>query len=136
MKTWSLLYVIIWVAFVQILIGVVPALMPLVWYGVHPAIGVVLLVLTYLAYRQVKPTACPDRIKRITKTTFFLGVFQGVLGLALYATVALGLPGVAVSVVDFLHVANALAIVTQASSSATAFDMWEEKEFAAPPPQQ
>jgi len=27
---------------------------------------------------------------------------------------------------------NALAIITQASSSATAFDMWEEKEFQVP----
>jgi len=31
-----------------------------------------------------------------------------------------------------LHVGNALAIITQASSSATAYDMWEEKEFVVP----
>jgi hypothetical protein len=35
--------------------------------------------------------------------------------------------------INFLHVAVALAIITQAASSATAFDMWEEKEFILKP---
>ena len=133
MKTWSLLYALIWVAFVQILIGVVPVLQPLITYGVHPVVGLVVLVLSYLAFSQVKAAACPDRIKRITKTTFVLAAVQAFLGAGLYALVYLGASGTVVDVVDFVHVVNALAIVTQASSSATAFDMWEEKEFSATP---
>ncbi|HYC11912.1 MAG TPA: hypothetical protein VEC02_04540 [Nitrososphaerales archaeon] len=138
MKTWSVLYLLIWVAFVQILMGVIPALYFLVTYGVHPIIGVVVLVLAFLAYRQVRSTACPDRIKRITKTTFILAVLQGALGVLLYVFLYTSLAnGLVVETIDFLHVVNALAIITQASSSATAFDMWEEKEFApAQPPQQ
>jgi hypothetical protein len=31
--------------------------------------------------------------------------------------------------VGFLHMGTALAIATQAASTATAYDMWEEKEF-------
>jgi len=31
--------------------------------------------------------------------------------------------------VTFLHLVTALAIITQASSVATAYDMWEEHEF-------
>jgi len=136
-KTWSLLYLLIWVAFVQILIGVIPALYFLVVYGVHPIIGVVVLVLAFLAYRQVKSTSCPDRIKRITKTTFILAILQGVLGVLLYALPHTSFAnGLAIEVIQFLHVVNALAIITQAASSATAFDMWEEKEFAPTQPSQ
>ena len=36
--------------------------------------------------------------------------------------------------VGVVHVVNALDIVSQASSSATAYDMWEEKEFQDAPP--
>jgi len=133
MKTWSLLYILVWVAFAQILIGVITLLQPLITYGVHPVIGVVVLVLAYLAYSHVKPTACPDRIKRITKTTFILSVFQGILGAILYTLPYVGLAnGLVFGLVDLLHVVNALAIITQASSSATAFDMWEEHEYAPP----
>jgi hypothetical protein len=34
-------------------------------------------------------------------------------------------------VVNILHLIIALAIISQASSTATAYDMWEEKEFTA-----
>jgi len=131
MKTWSLLYALVWVAFVQILIGVISFLQPLITYGIHPFIGVAVVVLAYLAYSQVRSTSCPDRIKRITKTTFILGALQGVLGVLLYGLSYVNLAnGLLFGIVDFVHVVNALAIITQASSSATAFDMWEEHEFA------
>jgi len=123
------MYILIWVAFAEILIGVTPALYFLVLYGIHPLLGLAVLVLAYLVYSQVKATSCPDRIKRITKTTFVLGVFQGVLGAVLFAAVFMQLWAGVIEIIGFLHVVNALAIITQASSSATAFDMWEEKEF-------
>jgi hypothetical protein len=33
-------------------------------------------------------------------------------------------------IITFLHLVIALAIITQASSVATAYDMWEEKEYS------
>jgi len=34
-------------------------------------------------------------------------------------------------VVTFIHLMTALAIITQAASVATAYDMWEEHEYSA-----
>jgi len=36
-----------------------------------------------------------------------------------------------VSVITFFHIVVALAIITQAASVATAYDMWEEHEYNA-----
>lgn len=82
---------------------------------------------------RAKTTSCPDRIKRITKATLGFAVFQAILGIALYIALAVNAGGILVDLANFLHVAAALAIITQASSSATAFDMWEEKEFTQAP---
>ena len=62
-------------------------------------------------------------------------VFQLVCGLALGALTRLApsLPVVA-TVLRVAHEVCALAILAQASSVATAYDMWEEKEFEAAPP--
>jgi hypothetical protein len=53
-------------------------------------------------------------------------------GVALAAGDSLSWGPIYIGVVGFLHVATALAIITQASSSATAYDMWEEREFQVP----
>jgi hypothetical protein len=45
------------------------------------------------------------------------------------AAILYGLPNLLLLALKFFHVAIALAIITQASSSATSYDMWEEKEF-------
>jgi hypothetical protein len=37
-----------------------------------------------------------------------------------------------VEVIIFIHIVIALAIITQASSVATAYDMWEDHEYDAP----
>jgi hypothetical protein len=62
-------------------------------------------------------------------TTFALAIFQGVLGLALATGIYLSWGTTYSEVISFLHVVTSIAIITQASSSATAYDMWEEKEF-------
>jgi heme A synthase len=69
-----------------------------------------------------------DRIRRIVRATVALAVFQGLLGIMLYLTNSTSLPDLVVNAVGFLHLGAALAIVTQAASTATAYDMWEEKE--------
>jgi hypothetical protein len=132
------MYVVIWVAFLQILFILFSplagtALGGMVDIAVHAVIGIAILGLAFYIARSVRGTSCPDRIKRITRTTWYLAVLQGVLGVALAFGVILSWGSLYFSVIALLHVANALAIITQASSSATAFDMWEEKEFQVAP---
>jgi hypothetical protein len=44
----------------------------------------------------------------------------------------LGIPSTMIFPISLIHLVIALAIITQASSVATAFDMWEEHEFTPP----
>jgi hypothetical protein len=129
MKTWSLMYLMIWVGLIQILL-VLPPIAGSVETYVHGAVGVVVLVLSYSVFSRIRATSCPNRIKLITKTTFGLAALQAVLGISLFAVRDLSSLGLANSALTFFHAANAIAIITQASSSATAYDMWEEKEFS------
>jgi hypothetical protein len=129
METWKAMYLVIWVTFFQILFILFSPSGDTVNLAVHVVIAIAILGLAFTIYRNVGRTSCPARIKRITRTTWYLAIFQGVLGIALALGVALSWGSIYGGVVSLLHVANALAIITQASSSATAYDMWEEKEF-------
>lgn len=129
LKTWAAMYGLIWLAFFEIILVLFPAFDSTIVLVLHSVLGVGILALAFYIQRAVRGTSCPDRIKRITRTTFGLAVFQGALGIALAAGMMLSWGVFYAAVVNFLHVANAIAIITQASSSATAFDMWEEKEF-------
>jgi hypothetical protein len=139
MKTWASMYLVIWVSFLQVLFILFTPFgthVGTVGYdasiGIHAVLGLAVLALAFQVYRGVMKTGCPDRIKRITKTTRNLAVFQAVLGIALALGYQFSLGLIFTTVISFLHVANALAIITQASSSATGYDMWEEKEFQVP----
>lgn len=123
------MYAIIWLAFFEILLVLFPVFGFTANITLHGVLGVGILALAFYIQRTVHRTACPARIKRIVSTTFALAVFQGALGLALAAGIELSWGSVLANIVAFLHVATSIAIITQASSSATAFDMWEEKEF-------
>jgi heme A synthase len=117
------MYALIWVAFAQIILVFFPPLMAFSpTLEIHSLVGIVVVVLAWYVFVLVRKTKCPDRIKRITKTTAYLGVIQVVLGLLL----ALAPLSPYDEVILFLHAVNAVAIISQASSSATAFDMWEE----------
>lgn len=132
MNNWKLMYAIIWVAFFQIMFILFSPFGDAVNLGVHIVIALAILGLALAIYRGVGRTTCPERIKRITKTTWYLAIFQGALGIALAAGVTLSWGSIYTGAIEFMHVATALAIITQASSSATAYDMWEEKEFQVP----
>jgi hypothetical protein len=127
-----MMYAIIWAAFFEILIALFPPIGASIALGLHAVVGVIVLALAYMVYVRVRVTSCPDRIKRITKATFAFAVLQLFLGAALYEAQRVN-SGLLTDFINFLHVAVALAIITQASSSATAFDMWEEKEFMTAP---
>jgi len=133
MKTWALMYLIIWVVLLEMVIALFPILGYTANLDLHVLVGLVVVVMAYLIFIQIRGTSCPDRIKRITKATFQLAVFDGVLGVPLYLTDAsiVGVPFK--EVIVFLHFVLGVTIIAQASSSAAAYDMWEEKEFAQAP---
>jgi hypothetical protein len=123
------MYAVIWIALFQILFILFSPFEYSVNVAVHGIIGVGIFGLAFQISREVARSSCPDRIKRITRATRNLAVLQGVLGIALALGNALSWGSLYATLVGLLHVANALAIITQASSSATAYDMWEEREF-------
>jgi hypothetical protein len=119
----------VWLAFLEFILVWAPVsgfALPL--YG-HVILGVVIFAIAYSNASQLGKTRCPARIRRIVKATVGLAAFEGVLGILLYVSRTASLPGLVASAVGFLHLGTALAIVTQAASTATAYDMWEEKEF-------
>jgi hypothetical protein len=122
----------IWLAFLDIVIMIVnvSGFKMYVVLG-HTILGLVILGLAYYNSVQIKETRAPNRLKRITKSTVTLAAFELILGIILfpYAVFNIGIPFV--GIIDFLHLAIALAIITQASSVATAYDMWEEKEYTS-----
>jgi hypothetical protein len=80
----------------------------------------------------IKKTEAPNRLKRIVKSTAVLASIQPILGIVLYLNIRLNVAIPLVQVIVFIHLALALAIITQAASVATAYDMWEEHEFSTP----
>ena len=129
MKIWQRLYCTIWLAFFSCVL--IPR-----WMGsyagsaAHVLLGVALLILTLSNARLLKTMPVPQRLKRISTVTTGFAIFQVVNGLALGAVTHLypDLPA-AGAALRGLHVVCALTILAQASSVATAYDMWEEREF-------
>jgi hypothetical protein len=126
---WKKLYNTVWLAFFSCVL--IPRWMgSYVGFPVHVVFGVILLVRTQINVRNLAALPVPARLQRISKVTAGFAIFQLVSGLAiggvshLAPTVPIILP-----VLRGIHITSALAILAQASSVATAYDMWEEKEF-------
>jgi hypothetical protein len=130
MSIWKQLYALVWLAFLQIVIAIVtiPGLKIYLVYG-HVALGLVILGLAHFNNAQIKKTEAPNRLKRIVKATAVLATIQPIFGIALLVNIILGIGALLEGVIAFFHLVIALAIITQASSVATAYDMWEEKEI-------
>ena len=124
----------VWLVFLQIVIileSKIPVFGPYLVYG-HVFLGLVILGLAHFNNAQIKKTEAPSRLKRIAKSTATLASIQVIFGVILLANIMMPTSGILASVVEFvrlLHIMTALAIITQASSVATAYDMWEEKEY-------
>ena len=134
MKTWTSLYALIWLAFVEFLLVLTPTENPTPLVTVHIAFGVGIVVLAFVNAARLRATKVPGRVKRIARSTFQLSVAMGVLGVLLAIhlgeTWAIPLVGVTVyGLIEFVHVVNAFAIITQAAAVAIAYDMWEDREF-------
>jgi hypothetical protein len=132
MKTWALMYLLIWLVFLEMLIAFFPVLAFQPNEYLHGVVGVAVAALAVGVFREIRKSECPDRIKLIVKTTASFTIADGLLGVVLFLPSQWSLTGSVLDFVRFLHFALAVAIITQASASALAFDMWEEKEFAPP----
>lgn len=132
MKLWKSLYLLVWLAFAQFLLAF-GRIGTSVFLDLHALLGVVVLWVAYRNSQKLRLTAAPPRLKRIVRTTLGLAILQLILGIILYAAGRLGYPLSFAAIITLAHLINALAILTQASSTATAYDMWEEKEFVTPP---
>lgn len=129
MELWKKLYNTIWIAFFACVL--IPR-----WIGahsgfpVHILLGLFLLFVTVTNARQLAALTVPSRLKRISKTTMGFAIFQVINGLAMGAINHLAPDLTFVpSILHGMHIVCALAILAQASSVATAYDMLEEKEF-------
>jgi len=137
MPLWQRLYNTIWLLFFEFLLLQR-------WFDswivlvLHVVLGTAILVLTQLNARELAHKPVPDRLKRISRATANLAIAQAVLGLGLGGLMHanLDLPAFLPRVVDGLHLVLAVTMLAQASSTATGYDMWEEKELgpATPPP--
>ena len=123
LKLWGRLYLLIWLAFIQFFVTVFSEIFGVIY--VHSVVGIAVVVLAVMNYRELVKTSAPDRVKRISKVIPVMAGLNGVLGIFLYVFT----DGTVHWATTILHLAISLAIIAQASSTATAYDMWEEKEF-------
>jgi hypothetical protein len=130
MMLWQKLYGTVWLAFFSCVL--IPRWIPLVGLSIHIILGVAMLFLTQSNTKALAALPVPDRLKRISTATAGFAIFQLISGLALGAMLHFA-PNLSVvlSAIRGIHIVCALAILAQASSVATAYDMWEEKEFSA-----
>lgn len=132
MEIWKQFYLMVWLAFLQIVIITLPSIATYL-VEVHVLLGLAILALAHYDNQQIKKTAAPGRLKRTAKATAILAIIQPIFGIILWVNVRLNIGIPLVEVVSFLHLVTALAIITQAASVATAYDMWEEHEYAQEP---
>ena len=123
LRLWAGLYLLIWLAFAQFFVTAFSEAFGALY--LHFAVGLAVLVLAIMNYRGLMNTSAPDRVKRISRVIPGMAAFDGLLGIPLYVFT----DGTVHWAINILHLAVAVAIIAQASSTATAYDMWEEKEF-------
>jgi hypothetical protein len=132
MQLWKRLYGTVWLAFFSCML--IPRWTGLrVGLSAHVILGLAMIVVTLGNMRSLAAMPVPARLKRISKTTVAFAILQIVCGLTLGLVIRLAgnLAGVEL-LLRGAHVVCALAILAQSSSLATAYDMWEEKEFGEP----
>lgn len=139
MKLWVVLFGMVWVVVAQFLL----ALLPLAnlasddLLDAHAALGVVLVGLAVVAYRRLAQTSAPRRIQNVARASLPVMGLMIVTGPILFADAVSGatLPGgsATFTFVLVLHVVGALAILAHTTAAAVTYDMWEDREFDAPP---
>jgi len=133
MKLWAALYLAIWLVLLEILLGLWPDSPAVVPYF-HLVLGVGIAALAYYCFDRLRKTRVPARVKRVARASWSLSLLVVVLGFLLWFNVGASwtMPGLNLSVyraILFLHVVNAIAVITQMAAVAIAYDMWEDREF-------
>jgi hypothetical protein len=123
MKLWQSLYNVIWLNLLVLLV----ALLEVIPHRahIHAVLGLLVVALAFRNKAALAKTAAPARVKRISAAMASISV-------AVVATgVLLAIPQLAFLDLlwRILHLFTVVAIVTQAASIATGYDMWEEKEI-------
>lgn len=133
MPLWNRLYNAVWLAFLCCVM--LPRWMGAVAGAItHVVLGLGMLALLVANARRLAALPVPARLQRISKATAGIAGFQAVVGVG-FGGVTHALPNLPVvgTVLQVVHVLCAGAILAQTASVATAYDMWEEKEFAEAP---
>ena len=133
MPLWRQLYNTFWLAFFCCVL--IPRWMgTYVGLPIHALLGLIMLVATHSNARRLRALPVPDRLRRISRVTAGFAIFQLIAGLALGGVMHL-FPYLSIisSVLRGVHVVAGLTILAQTSSVATAYDMFEEKEFVTIP---
>ena len=132
MKLWMTLYAMIWIVFIDFLLAMTPGASIVLIY-LHIALGIAIIGLAWYNFNGVRGTKVPGRVKRISKVTFNLSIYIGILGLLLYFGTGAAwqiISGITLrGLILFFHAVIGFAIITQAAATAIAYDMWEDKEF-------
>jgi hypothetical protein len=131
MPLWRKLYNTIWFAFFSCVL--IPR-----WIGwpiglpLHVLFGLILLIAVLVNERSLAALHVPARLKRISKVTIGMVIFQIVIGLAIGTIIRLAPShSTVLAILRGCHILIALGILSHTSSLATGYDMWEEKEFTA-----
>ena len=134
---WKRLYGMVWLnvlAFILVPSLLIPGVVlssteGTILTGLHILVGAAVLGLAIYNMTSLEMTECPDRLKRISKVIVEMSVLASILGVI----IAVGLWNLQTfcqfDLIRLMHLVVSLAIITQATSVATGYDMWEEKEF-------
>lgn len=134
MALWNNLYSMIWLLVFDFAVLLIFRRPPDYAVWLHILLGLGAIGLGYSNWKGLEQAQAPARLGRIARTTFLFAVAQAVFGLLMFADIRLELNIFDSGVVGGLHIIGSLAMITQASSVATAYDMWEEKEFEGETP--
>ena len=128
MPLWSRLYGMVWLSFFAFL-TILPPLSPALPALVHMLIGVAVIALAAANRSALGATAAPARLKRVARATLNMSIAAAVIGILLFVVRLYFWNDLVGGLFQLAHLAVAAAILTQAASVATAYDMWEEREF-------
>lgn len=131
MKTWQALYGMIWLCFATLFVAVFD---PIPHKGyVHGVLGIAVLILAFRNRAVLNKSACPARLKRIAASTSGICVFALLTGVVMAAPLFREQAWIFYVLKGF-HILAIGAILAQTSSVATAYDVWEEREYEPGPP--
>ena len=130
MKLWSSLYTLVWLGFFAIvlsaIVGVERSFLSFLeepFFYLHIILGVLIVIVAGYNANELQKTEVPMRIKRVARAAFGMSIASAITGMIR------AFDNDYICYISFFHILVTIAMVTQASSVATAYDMWEEKEF-------